>query len=112
MLTLTLTLTVALGLVLGLTPGKTISVKNLNPNAKDEYCHRCPGKNVWNFCKWKVFISWKWPKLTLTLTLTLTLGLGLGLTPRKTIGVENLKRNAKDACCEKRLEKNFENHLG
>ena len=47
------------------------------------------------------------PKLTLTLTLTLTLGLGLGLTPRKTIGVENLKRNAKDAYCEKRLEKNF-----
>ena len=47
------------------------------------------------------------PKLTLTLTLTLTLGLGLGLTPRKTIGVENLKRNAKDAYCGKRLEKNF-----
>lgn len=47
------------------------------------------------------------PKLTLTLTLTLTLGLGLGLTSRKTIGVENLKRNAKDAYCEKRLEKNL-----
>ena len=47
------------------------------------------------------------PKLTLTLTLTLTLGLGLRLTQRKTIGVENLKRNAKDAYWEKRLEKNF-----
>ena len=37
------------------------------------------------------------PKLTLTLTLSLTLGLGLGLTPGKTIGVEKLKPNAKDA---------------
>ena len=46
MLTVTLTLTVALGLGLGLTPGKTISVENVKPNAKDEYCHRCPGKNV------------------------------------------------------------------
>ena len=46
MLTLTLTLTVALGLVLGLTPGKTISVKNLNPNAKDEYRCRRSGKDL------------------------------------------------------------------
>ena len=33
-LTLTLTLSVTLGLGLGLTPGKTISVENLKPNAK------------------------------------------------------------------------------
>ena len=35
------------------------------------------------------------PTLTLTLTLSLNLGLGLGLTPGKTVGVENLKPNAK-----------------
>ena len=34
-LTLTLTLRLTLGLGLGLTPGKTISVENLKPNAKD-----------------------------------------------------------------------------
>ena len=34
-LTLTLTLSLTLGLGLGLTPGKTISVENLKPNAKD-----------------------------------------------------------------------------
>ena len=34
-LTLTLTLGLTLGLGLGLTPGKTISVENLKPNAKD-----------------------------------------------------------------------------
>ena len=34
-LTLTLTLSLTLGLGLGFTPGKTISVENLNPNAKD-----------------------------------------------------------------------------
>ena len=33
-------LTLALGLGLGLTPGKTISVENLKPNAKDEYRRR------------------------------------------------------------------------
>ena len=33
-LTLTLTLSLTLGLVFGLTPGKTISVENLIPNAK------------------------------------------------------------------------------
>ena len=34
-LTLTLTLSLTLGLGLGLTPGKTRSVENLKPNAKD-----------------------------------------------------------------------------
>ena len=34
-LTLTLTLNLTLGLGLGLTPGKTLSVENLKPNAKD-----------------------------------------------------------------------------
>ena len=34
-LTLTLTLSLTLGLGLGLTPGKTISIENLKPNAKD-----------------------------------------------------------------------------
>ena len=34
-LTPTLTLSLTLGLGLGLTPGKTISIKNLKPNAKD-----------------------------------------------------------------------------
>ena len=34
-LTLTLTLSLTLGLGLGLTPGKTISVENLKPNAND-----------------------------------------------------------------------------
>ena len=34
-LTLTLTLNLRLGLGLGLTPGKTLSVENLKPNAKD-----------------------------------------------------------------------------
>ena len=34
-LTLTLTLSSTSGLGLGLTPGKTISVENLKPNAKD-----------------------------------------------------------------------------
>ena len=43
-LTLTLTLSLTLGLGLGLTPGKTISVQNLKPNAKHEYCRRRPGK--------------------------------------------------------------------
>ena len=39
-----LTLSLALGLGLGLTPGKTISVVNLKPNAKDEYRQRLLGK--------------------------------------------------------------------
>ena len=43
---LTLTARLALGLGLGLTPGKTISVGNLKPNAKHEYRRRLPGKNV------------------------------------------------------------------
>ena len=34
-LTPTLTLSLTLGLGLGLTPGKTISIENLKPNAKD-----------------------------------------------------------------------------
>ena len=34
-LTLTVTLSLTRGLGLGLTPGKTISVQNLKPNAKD-----------------------------------------------------------------------------
>ena len=44
-MTLTLTATLTLGLGLGLTPGKTISVGNLKPNAKHEYRRRRPGKN-------------------------------------------------------------------
>ena len=42
---LTLTARLTLGLGLGLTPGKTISVGNLKPNAKHEYRRRRPGKN-------------------------------------------------------------------
>ena len=42
--TLTGSLNVGLGLVL--TPGETISVDNLKPNAKREYRRRRPGKNV------------------------------------------------------------------
>ena len=40
-----LTLGLRLGLGLGLTPGKTISVENLKPNAKDEYRQRLLRKN-------------------------------------------------------------------
>ena len=43
-LTLTLTLTLALGLGLGLAPGRTISVENLKPKAKDAYRQRLLGK--------------------------------------------------------------------
>ena len=43
-LILILSLTLRVGL--GLTPGKTISVKNLIPNAKYEYRRRRPGKNL------------------------------------------------------------------
>ena len=42
--TLTLSLTLRLGL--GRTPGKTINIGNLKPNAKHEYRHRRPGENV------------------------------------------------------------------
>ena len=45
-LNLTLTLSLTLGLGLRLTPGKTISVENLKPNAKPEYRRRRPGKNL------------------------------------------------------------------
>ena len=45
-LKLTLTLSLTLGLGLGLTFGKTISIENLKPNAKDEYGRRRPGKNL------------------------------------------------------------------
>ena len=45
-LTLTLTGSLTLGLGLGLSPGKTISVENLKPNAKHEYRRRGPGKNL------------------------------------------------------------------
>ena len=44
--TLTLTPTLALLLGLGLTPGKTISVENLKPNAKNEYRRRRPERDV------------------------------------------------------------------
>ena len=44
-LTLTLTVTLTLGLGLELTPWKTISVENVKPNAKHEYCRRRPKKN-------------------------------------------------------------------
>ena len=39
-LTLTLTLNLALGLGLGLAPGRTISVENRKPKAKDAYRQR------------------------------------------------------------------------
>ena len=45
-LKLTLTLRLTLGLRLGLTPGKTVSVENLKPNAKHQYRRKRPGKNV------------------------------------------------------------------
>ena len=45
-LILTLTVSLTLGLGLGLTPGKTISVENLKPNAKHEYRRRRLGKNL------------------------------------------------------------------
>ena len=45
-LTLTLTGSLTLGLGLGLSPGKTINVENLKPNAKHEYRRRGPGKNL------------------------------------------------------------------
>ena len=103
-LTLTLALSLALGLGLGLTPGKTISVENLKPNAKDEYRQRLLGKNLQDFWEWNILYPAIDPKLTLSLTLTLALaldlslalGLGLALTAGKTISVENLKPNAKD----------------
>ena len=44
-LTLTLTLSVTLGLGLGSTPGETITVENLKPNAKDQYRRRRSGKD-------------------------------------------------------------------
>ena len=45
-LTLTLTLSLTLGLGLGLTPGKTIRVENLKPNAKHGFgCSRA-GKSL------------------------------------------------------------------
>ena len=60
-LTLTLTLSLASGLGLGLTFEKTISIKNLKANAKDEYRQRLLGENLQNLWGWK------------------GLGLGLGL---------------------------------
>ena len=45
-LTLSITLGVTLGFGLGLTPGKTISVENLKPNGKDQYCRRRSGKDL------------------------------------------------------------------
>ena len=41
-----LTLSLTLGLGLGLTPGKTMSVENLKPNAKHQYRRKRPGKNL------------------------------------------------------------------
>ena len=45
-LTPTLTLSLTLGLGLGLTPGKTISVDKLKPNAKDCYRRRRSENNL------------------------------------------------------------------
>ena len=107
-LTLTLALTFAVVLGLGLTPGKTMSVDNLKPNAKDEYRQRLLGKNLQEFWEWKILYPASDPKLTLTLTLTIALGLGLGLTPGKTKSVENLKPNAKDEYRQRLLGKNLQ----
>ena len=41
-----LTLSLTLGLGLGLTPGKTMSVENLKPNAKHQYRRKRPKKNL------------------------------------------------------------------
>ena len=92
-LTLTLTLSLNLGLGLGLTPGKTISIENLKPNAKHQYRRKRPGKNHLKLCRWK--FCYLRSDLQLTLTLSLTLALGLGLTPGNTKSVENLKPNEK-----------------
>ena len=53
-LTLTGSLTVALGL--GLSPGKTISVENLKPNAKHEYHRKRTGKMFKRCVDEKLFI--------------------------------------------------------
>ena len=76
-LTLTLALSLALGLGLGLTPGKTMSVENLKPNAKDEYRQRLLGKNLPDLWEWKILYPGGQPELSLTPTLCLALGLGL-----------------------------------
>ena len=78
-------LKLTLGLGLGLTPGKTISVENLKPNAKDQYRRKRPGNNLKKLCWWKIFDLRS--DLKLTLTISLTLGLGLGLTLGKTKSV-------------------------
>ena len=79
----------------GLTPGKTIRVGKLKPNAKHGFGFSRAGKSLLNLCRYKIFYLGSDPKLTLTLTLSVTLRLGLGLTAKKTISVENLKPNAK-----------------
>ena len=95
-LTLTLTLSLPLASGLGLTPGKTISVENLKPNAKLGFGRSRAGNSLLNLCSYKIFYPGSDTKLTLTLTLSLPLAIGLGLTTGKTISVENLKPNAKD----------------
>ena len=104
-LKLTLTLTLTLGLGLGLTPGKTKGFENLKPNAKHQYRRKRPGKNLYKFCRWKMFYLRS--DLKLTLSLSLTLGLGLGLTPLKTKSVDNLKPNAKHQYRRKRPGENL-----
>lgn len=83
--------------MLFLATGKTITVQNLKPNAKDTYCRRLLGKNLLNLLGQKIFDPGSNPKLTLTQTLSV--GFGLGLAPGKKISVENLRPNAKDAYC-------------
>ena len=100
-----LTLSLASGLGLGLTFEKTISIKNLKANAKDEYRQRLLGENLQNLWGWKglglgLGLT---PRVRVSFFLTLALGLGLGLTPGKTISVENLKPNAKDEYRRRRL---------
>ena len=97
------TLSLTLGLGLGLTPGKTMSVENLKPNAKHQYRRKRKGNNLKQLCWWKIFDLRS--DFKLTLTLSLTLGEGLGLTPGKTMSVENLKPNAKHQYRRKRLGK-------
>ena len=104
-LKLTLTLSLTLGLGLGLTPGITMSVENLKPNAKHQYARKHKGNNLKKLCWWKIFDLRS--DLKLTLTLSLTLGLGLGLTRAKTMSDEKLKPNAKHEYRRKRKGNNL-----
>ena len=104
-LKINLTLSWTLGLGLGLTPGKTMSVENVKPNAKHHYRRKRKENNLKKLCWWKIFDLRS--DLKLALTLSLTLGLGLGLTPGITMSVENVKPSAKHEYRRKRPGKNL-----